>query len=109
MVRSDRILSQKKKAEILAPALRAKIARYVCRWKGRFGGKWPEYPLELPEGTTPPSFFELWLDWIVYRCVLCRDKTVAVIYAVVPMGLAHWLRRKFRRRSHKRGLLPASQ
>jgi hypothetical protein len=109
MVRSDRILGQTKKAEILAPALRAKIARYVCRWRGRCGDRWPEYPLELPEGVQPPSFLEFWRDLIVYRCVLCRDKAVALIYAVVPIGLAHWLRRRLRCRSYKRGLLPASQ
>jgi hypothetical protein len=109
MVRSNFILGLRTRAEPLSPALRAKIARYVCRWKQRYDGRWPKYPLELPEGTTPPSFLELWRDRIVYRCVLCRDKTVALIYAVAPIGIAHWLRRQFRRRSYKRGLLPASQ
>jgi hypothetical protein len=108
MVRSTRILGLRARAETLSPALRAKIGRYVCRWKRRYDGRWPRYPLELPEGVRPPSFLELWRDWIVYRCVLCRDKTVALIYAVVPMGIAHWLRRQLRRRGYKRGLLPAS-
>lgn len=109
MVRGDRIVSQRRQAELLSPGLQAKIGRYICRWKRRYDGNWPKYPIELPEGTRPPSLVELWCDWITYQGVLCRDKMVAVIYAIVPIDLARWLRSWLRQRSHKRGLLPMSQ
>lgn len=79
MVRGDRIVGQRKTAEVLSPALRAKIGRYICRWKRRYDGKWPKYPLELPEGTQPPSFLELWRDRITDQSQRFWDKVVIVI------------------------------
>jgi hypothetical protein len=48
-------------------------------------------------------------DWTFYRTALCRDKFVAVIYAVVPIGLARGLRSWLRQRSYTKKLLPMSQ
>jgi hypothetical protein len=73
--------------------MQAKITRYICRWNRRHDGKWPKYPVELPDGSTPPGRIELLHDRLVYELALCRDKTVAVIYALVPMDLAQRLRR----------------
>lgn len=101
MVRRDRVVGQRKHADLLSPVLQAKISRYICRWKRRYDGKWPKYPLELPEGIRPPSLFERWRDRMAYQVVLGRDKMVAVIYAVVPLDLARWLRYWLRRRSYK--------
>jgi Sulfotransferase family len=106
MVRSDRIVGQRKRAEVLTPAMRGKINRYIGRWKQRYHGKWPKYPLVLPGGTRPPSFLELWRDQIFYQVALARDEVVAVIYAVVPTDLARGLRSWLRQRSHKTILLP---
>jgi len=92
MVRGDRVVGQRTQDQLLSPALQAKINRYVCRWQRRYDGTWPKYPVRLPEGTRPPGRVELWCDWITYQGTRCRDKTVAAIYAVVPIGLARRLR-----------------
>ena len=106
MVRGDRIVAYRKQTEVLAPALGAKIQRYVCRWKLRNGGRWPNYPQSLPAGIRTPSLFELWCDRIFYHAVLLRDDLVGAIYAVVPMNVARGLRSWIRRRDNKRELLP---
>jgi hypothetical protein len=109
MVRSNRILGQKTRAEALSPALQAKIRRYVCRWRLRYQGKWPKYPLEPLEGVRQPGRVELWLDRVTYQGALWRDKFVALTYAVVPIGLARWLRARLQHRSFKRGVLSISR
>ena len=79
LVRGERILGQRKRDEVLPPVLRDKIDRYICRWKRRYDGKWPKYPLEQPEGTRPPSLLELWRDRITYQSQRVWDKVVIVI------------------------------
>jgi len=109
MVRGDRVVRQRKQANLLSPALQAKISRYICRWKLRYDGKWPKYPLQLSGGTRPPSLVELWRDRIIYQLVLCRDKMVALIYALVPIELARWLRGWVRQHGRVKGPLPIPQ
>lgn len=107
MVRSERVVGQRKHADLLVPpALRAKVNSYICRWKWRYNGEWPKYPLQLSQGTRPPGTIELWRDWIIYQLVRCQDKMVAVIYTVVPIELAHWLRCWLRQRICARGSHP---
>lgn len=108
MVRSERVVAQRKEADFLSPALKAKVNRYICRWRRCYDGKWPKYPLQLPESTRPPSVIELWCDWITYQVALCRDKMIAVIYAVMPIDLARWLRCWLRQRSCAKRSLPMS-
>jgi hypothetical protein len=79
LVRGERIVGQRKPVLVLAPALRTKIDRYICRWKRRYHGKWPKYPLDLPEGTRPPSSLELWRDRFTYQSQRVWDKIVIVI------------------------------
>jgi hypothetical protein len=92
MVRSEQVVSQRKQTDLLSLALKAKVNRYICRWKRRYHGQWPKYPLQLSAGSQPPSLMELWTDWITYQVVLCQDKMIAVIYAVLPIDVARWLR-----------------
>jgi len=99
MVRSDRIVAQRRHQELLSPALRLKIDRYICRWKRSYGGKWPKYPAELHDDTQPPDLLELWCDRVTYRSLLCWDELVKLIYALVPIALAISLRSWFRQRS----------
>jgi hypothetical protein len=79
LVRGERIVGQRKPVVVLAPALRTKIDRYICRWKRRYNGNWPKYPPELPEGTRPPSSIELWRDRFTYQSRRVWDKVVIVI------------------------------
>jgi hypothetical protein len=109
MVRSGRILGPRTRTEVLPSALRAKINRYVCRWKQGYDGAWPKYPRVLPPGTRPPSLFERWRDRLFYQALLGKDMLIAVTYGVVPMDAARGLRSWVRQRGHNNGLLPMSQ
>src|SRR5258707_14954201 len=78
MVRSNQIVRQRKSSEALSPAMRAKLDRYILRWKLRSGGKWPRYPVELPAATRPVSFVEHWRDRVIDESLLLWDKLVVV-------------------------------
>ena len=95
-VRSNRIVSPGKNAEVLPPATSAKIDRYICYWRQRYGGKWPRYPLELPQTTCPAWFAERWRDRITYERLLLWDKIVILIYAITPLSLARLWQQKIR-------------
>ena len=105
MVRGDRILGRETRGSALSQTLEAKIARYVCRWRRRYQGQWPKYPRKLPKAAREAGWLELCLDQVIYQGVTFRDKSVALVYAVVPIGLARWLRSWLRQRSYKRGML----
>jgi hypothetical protein len=106
MVRSSRIVGGRERAEVLPLALQAKIGRYIARWKQRSHGAWPKYPVERAEGAATSGLAERCLGRVIYQIVLCRDRFVAVVYAVVPIDFARRLRRWFKRRGSKRRLLP---
>jgi hypothetical protein len=101
-VRSSRIDGPRKRAELLPEATTAKIARYISYWKQRYGGSWPKYPLDLPHGTRPASFKELWRDRITYHRLVLWDKIVIIIYAITPLSLARLWRHKIRPRVYPR-------
>jgi hypothetical protein len=101
-VRSNRIDGPRKQAEMLPDITVAKIARYICYWRQRYGSKWPKYPLQLPQGIRPASFKELWYDRITYHRLVLWDKIVIVIYAITPLSLARLWRQKIRPRVYPR-------
>ncbi|MGO9403594.1 MAG: sulfotransferase family protein [Terriglobales bacterium] len=102
LVRSNRIVGPRKYADILPQATAAKSGRYICYWRRRYGGKWPKYPLELPEGTRPASLVERLRDRFTYERLLLWDKIVIVIYAITPLCLARLWRQKIRPRVYPR-------
>jgi hypothetical protein len=99
MVQHNRIISQRTQADVLSPAMRAKIGRYICRWKERYGGKWPKYPPQLPQGTRPPNFVELCCDRISFQSALNWDNAVTLSYALTPIALARGWRSRPQRLS----------
>lgn len=101
-VRSSRIAGPKKHAEVLPPETSAKIARYISYWRQRYGGRWPKYPTETPEGTKTASISERWRDQIMYQRLVLWDKIVILIYALTPLGLARLWRQKIRPRIYPR-------
>lgn len=108
-VRSDKIVGETKREEVLSVALQKKINGYICRWKERYDGKWPKYPLVVPVGTQPPSLSELWRDRIAYQAVLGQDYLIAGVYSIVPLAFARGIRSWSRQRGPKSKLLPMSQ
>jgi hypothetical protein len=101
-VRSNRIVGPRKHMDVVSHRMAAKGERYICFWKKRYGGKWPKYPVELPEGTRPASFLERWRDRISYERLLLWDKVVIVIYAITPLALARLWRERIRPRVYPR-------
>ncbi len=62
LVRSNRIVGQRRQIEVLPAEVRAKISRYISFWKLRYAGAWPKYPVEPAETTQAASSAELWRD-----------------------------------------------
>jgi Sulfotransferase family len=79
LVRSDRIVSERKQVEAVSPDVRAKIDRYICRWKEHYGSKWPKYPVESAEDSRPTSSLEHWCDWMADQGLLLRDDLQTVL------------------------------
>lgn len=101
-VRSSRIEGPKKLACALPQTTVAKIERYICYWRLRYGGGWPKYPLELPLTARPTSVVERWRDRFTYQRLILWDKIVIAIYALTPLRLARLWRQKIRPRVYPR-------
>lgn len=108
MVRGDRVVAERKRTIALLPAVQAKISRYTSRWKLHYQG-WPKYPGGEPDGIAPPRLLELLSDRVIYHLVLCRDKIVAFVYALIPLNLARQFRAWVRQRSRTVGSLSTSE
>jgi Sulfotransferase family len=79
LVKRDRIVDQREKPEPLSLRMRAKIDRYIYRWKRRTDGVWPKYPAALPKDARPPSFSELWRDRIIDESAILWEKVFIVL------------------------------
>jgi len=78
LVRGDRIVGQRTQPQVLEAEVRAKIDRYICRWKQRYAG-WPRYPEALSADTRPASSFELWRDRAVDEIRLTWNKLFTIL------------------------------
>jgi hypothetical protein len=91
-VRGNQIIAAQKYGGALSPKMKAKVMRYIGRWKQRTRGRWPQYPVEFPEGTRSPKVLELLRDRAAYHSYVARDRAVEIIYGALPLGLAQGLR-----------------
>jgi hypothetical protein len=85
-VKGEKIVSQAPRPEVLPPALKSKIDRYLAYWKEQYGGQWPAYP-PLPESFVKPSFLERACDLASFRTLQAWDRAVAVAYCFLPIAL----------------------
>jgi hypothetical protein len=86
LVKGDRIVDQGGTKQMLSPALQAKIARYICRWKRSPGGAWPKYPVAVVEGVKPTPWLELWLDRITDELLLLWGKiAIVLLHQIRPL------------------------
>jgi len=88
----DRIAPQREKEKLIAPAMKLKIDRYICRWRGRYGDWWPKYCSHNPKVGSAPSRIELWWDLIIYRSLTFWDQILKVVYGAAPLAAIHSLR-----------------
>lgn len=100
-VRGDRIIAGRaRKGDVLSPGLKAKIARYSCRWKQQYGESWLTSVVQ-PKGTRHPSTLEIVADRLKYRALVCGDNLVKIAYALAPLGFAQSARAWLRQRTFK--------
>ncbi len=103
-VKSSTIAAKRERAEVLPPALKNKIERYVVYWRKQSGGSWPLHA-GVTEGTRAASFFERLSDRVRHRILRTRDQIVPYAYALVPVRM--W--QKYRRaKSRYQGVAPQS-
>jgi hypothetical protein len=109
LVRGDQVIRRERTARVLSPAKSAKTHRYISRWKERSSGNWPKYPLQVSDGTRPPSSIELFRDRAAFNALLGWDAAVQLIYALAPLTLARTLRSWVRRRSFAKASVQLSR
>jgi hypothetical protein len=87
MVKSERIVIERKAEEVLSPRVRRKINLYVAFWKRKYGGKWPLFP-ELGDQQPGDLFLlERIVDRMLYRSLRTFDQFVIFIYCFAPLPL----------------------
>ncbi len=87
MVHSEKIVSGKKKPEVLPEDIRHKVAAYIAYWKRESGGSWPRYPEVAGGSTGILFFFERLVDRVLYRGLRGFDRLVAFLYCYLPIGI----------------------
>jgi len=90
-VRSGEI-SRAHRKELLSPALKRKIARYIRLWRSQSSGRWPFYSVALDAAVSEPGIWERMRDGTAYRVLRGWDEFVVTIYCLAPLALL----RKFR-------------
>jgi len=86
MVKGAAIIANRERSEVLSPALKNKVERYVVFWRKQYGGKWP-VNAAVSDGTKPASLFERTRDRIRHRLLRSFDLMVPVLYSLVPVAI----------------------
>jgi hypothetical protein len=100
LVKQKKIVSSKKREEVLPPQLRKKIERYVAYWKKQYAGEWPRYPESQPSVSGFPGSMERFFDEALFRGLRVLDGFTAFVYCYAPFS---WLEkyRAFKSRHHQ--------
>jgi len=77
----------KGREEILPPALKNKIERYVAYWQREFDGAWPPYPHQLAASHPRPGALERGSDEISFRGWRAFDRFTSLVYCYAPILL----------------------
>ncbi|HZP62133.1 MAG TPA: sulfotransferase [Terriglobales bacterium] len=83
-VKSEGIVSDRRKDEVLPENVKSKIERYVNYWHRRYAGTWPRYPKMLKESTAFPSLLERCGDEILFRILRMVDGVTQAVYCYAP-------------------------
>lgn len=98
-VKSEQIVPNKPRPEILPLPLQKKIQRYLFFWRKEFGDAWlPLSRTQLNE-EPKPGLMERVADALLFRLLRTLDQVVALIYCFAPLSL---LKRYRAIKSHSR-------
>ncbi len=92
LVKSETIVADVKRPEVLHAPLLRKIQRYVNLWKRESGGAWPVYP-KSTEIQDERSALELARDAIAFRWFCNWDRLVGRVFCFAPLPLLALYRR----------------
>jgi len=93
MVKGARIDSSREKEEVLSPALKSKIERYIGFWREEYGGTWPAVPVLDSRSLPTASWLERAFDRLRYRSLRAFDQAVLHLYCHAPLGLLRGYRK----------------
>lgn len=86
-VKSETIGPKKGREEVLPPAFKGKIDRYVSYWQRQYAGSWPLYP-KMPAGNSlQPGRLERVRDEVWFRALRAFDRFTALVYCYAPISL----------------------
>jgi len=87
LVKSEKIVVAKERAEILPPSLRRKIGRYVQLWQREFAGHWPRVRQSSEPQPGEPNLLERCVDRVWYRTLRGLDFVVTIAFSFAPLIL----------------------
>ncbi|HZQ25933.1 MAG TPA: sulfotransferase [Terriglobales bacterium] len=91
-VNSSNIGLKRARKEVLSPALKSKIGRYLAYWTKEYGGTWPLYPKSLITDVRGPGFLERTKDEALFRALRSFDRFTSRVYCYAPI----WMLRAYR-------------
>ncbi len=86
MVKSSSIEAKRNRPEVLSPALKRKVERYVVFWRQQSGGAWP-INAAVSDGTKPASWLERVADRTRHGALRAFDCAVPFVYSLVPISV----------------------
>ena len=86
LVKSEKIIADAKRPEVLPAHVLRKIQRYVNYWRRESHGAWPVYP-KSTEIQEEPSALELARDAAAFRWYCFWDGVVGRVFCVAPLGM----------------------
>jgi hypothetical protein len=87
MVKSENITATKEKVDLLPPAVRKKIGRYIAYWHEQYESKWPAVPEDTNSKSGSWFLLEHFFDGILYRAFRSLDWAIVLIYCFAPLRL----------------------
>jgi hypothetical protein len=94
--------------QLVGPALRMKINRYVALWRMRYAAAWPPYPPAVEDAVAPPSRLAQLADHMLYHIWRIRDRISPVVFSFIPISPLQRYRDMKARRSAASSVIPAS-
>jgi hypothetical protein len=85
-VKSSAIVARHERPEVLSPAFKAKVERYIVYWRRQSNGAWP-VNAAVSEGTESASLLERATDRAKHAILRFRDLVVPYAYSFIPVAL----------------------